>query len=386
MDSSQFLPPTRGEVATKAAPSEGNGNGAGCDGAANGAARDGAKSRRKTADGGAAVSRSLLAAPGVSKADSDTPLETVKATPGRTPENGAPVQLFEANAANASDLGVLGSEEADGEIDDSDLEAEDSNRSETRGAAAKSDPTKADAANFDALFAQWKASGDPRLRERLILSQRSMVIYLARRFMDRGELFEDVLQIGMVGLINALDGFDATRGIRFSTFAIPSISGEIRRYFRDKAWGMRVPRRMQELYAQIQNRVEEMTQRLDRSPTYAEIALELGVEVEEVVETMEMGYALDPQSLDEQVFGEEGTSIADTVGGLDPDLEAYEEHASLQMALGRLTDKERKVLELAYFEGHSQADIARQMGVSQMHISRLLRRSLTQLRHLLEEI
>ncbi len=253
-------------------------------------------------------------------------------------------------------------------------------------APAKWDQAKVDAANFDALFAQWKQTDDPRLRDRLILSQRSMVIYLARRFKDRGELFEDVMQIGMVGLINALDGFDASRGIRFSTFAIPSISGEIRRYFRDKVSGMRVPRRMQELYAMIQNRIEEMTQKLDRSPTYAEIAFELQVEVEEVVETMELGYALDPQSLDDHVFGEEGSVLADTIGGLDPDLVAYEEYAALQMALARLTEKERLVLEMAYFQGHSQAEIARRMGVSQMHISRLLRRALTELRHLLEDI
>lgn len=248
------------------------------------------------------------------------------------------------------------------------------------------DPVKADTANFDALFAQWKATGDPALRERLILSQRNMVLYMARRFMDRGELFEDVTQVGMIGLINALDGFDNARGIRFSTFAIPSISGEIRRYFRDKVSGMRVPRRMQELHAQIQSRIEAMTQKLARSPTYAEIAAELEVEVEEIVETMELGYALGPQSLDDHVVGEEGATLSDTIGGLDPDLAAYEEHTSLQTALSRLTEKERRVLEMAYFEGFSQADIARQQGVSQMHISRLIRRALSELRHLLEDV
>ncbi len=321
------------------------------------------------------------------------PLES---TGGETPSGGIP-----ANAApgtsNApgfvapderrnghSESDTESTEEVENEAPAAETSVETSNASGS-AESERPDSTKLDAANFDALFAQWKQSGDPQIRERLILSQRSMVIYLARRFMDRGELFEDVLQIGMVGLINALDGFDNARGIRFSTFAIPSISGEIRRYFRDKVWGMRVPRRMQELYSQIQNRIDSLTQKLDRAPTYAEIALELGVEVEEVVETMEMGSALDPQSLDDPVFGEEGTSVADTVGGLDPDLVAYEEHSSLQMALAQLTEKERHVLELAYFQGHSQADIARQMGVSQMHISRLLRRALSQLRQLLEE-
>ncbi|PQV65319.1 RNA polymerase sigma-B factor [Abditibacterium utsteinense] len=295
--------------------------------------------------------------------------------------------LDDADVEGADVEGAENDEDADEESAQSDGQgrrgASDARR---KSSATKIDQTKVDAANFDDLFAQWKQSSDPQLRERLILSQRSMVVYLARRFMDRGELFEDVMQIGMVGLINALDGFDSSRGIRFSTFAIPSISGEIRRYFRDKVSGMRVPRRMQELYAMIQNRIEEMTQKLDRSPTYAEIAAELKVEVEEVVETMELGYALDPQSLDDHVFGEEGSVLSDTIGGLDPDLMAYEEHASLQMALSRLTEKERRVLELAYFEGHSQVEIARRLGVSQMHISRLLRRALTELRHLLEDI
>lgn len=241
-------------------------------------------------------------------------------------------------------------------------------------------------ADFNTLFAQWKQSGDPQLRERLILSQRNLVTYLARRFADRGEQFEDVMQIGMVGLINALDAFDPSRGLQFSTFAIPTISGEIRRYFRDKIWGVRVPRRMQEHYVLVQNCVESLTQKFARSPTYAEIALTLQIEVEEVVEILELGHALDPQSLDEHVFGAGDETLADTIGGLDPDLQAYEQHAALQMALSRLTEHERRILELVYFEGFSQTDVARLQGVSQMHVSRLLRRALTQLRHLLEEI
>lgn len=240
--------------------------------------------------------------------------------------------------------------------------------------------------DFDVLFAAWKKSGDPQLRDRLILSQRNLVNYLARRFMDRGEMFEDVIQVGMVGLINALDGFDPSRGVRFSTFAIPTISGEIRRYFRDKVGSMRVPRRMQELYIAIQGRIEELTQKLDRSPTYSEIAFSLQIEVEEVVETLELGNALDPQSLDETIYGDDEATLSDTIGAPDPDMHAYEEHAALQMAMSRLSEKERRVLEMAYFDGFSQADIARRMGVSQMHISRLLRRALAELRQLLEEV
>jgi RNA polymerase sigma-B factor len=140
------------------------------------------------------------------------------------------------------------------------------------------------------------------------------------------------------------------------------------------------------LSIRLQSRVEELTQQLKRAPTYAEIAESLEVEVEDVVEAMELGSALDPASLDEVAYGEPGgETLADTLGGLDPQLEAYQEHAALQMALSRLDAKDRRVLELAYFEGFSQADIARKLGVSQMHISRVLRRALSQLRGLLEE-
>ena len=252
-------------------------------------------------------------------------------------------------------------------------------------APSKLDEKDEDYAEFERVFVQWKATNDPRLRERLILMNRSMVMFLARRFADRGELFEDVMQVGMLGLIYALDGYDLERGVKFSTFAIPTISGEIRRYFRDKVMGMRVPRGLQELHATLQIRIEELTQQLDRSPTYAEIAFSLRIEVEQVVEAMELGAAIDPLSIDERYFGEESATIAESVGAPDPQLHAYEEHVALQSALEKLSEQERRVLELSFFEGRSQAEIARQMNVSQMHISRLMRRSLSQLKQLLED-
>ena len=242
------------------------------------------------------------------------------------------------------------------------------------------------ATDFEVLFARWKQTGDPQLRERLILMHRNMVTFLARRFVDRGELFEDVMQVGLLGLINALDAFDPARGLKFSTFAIPTISGEIRRYFRDKASTMRVPRRLQELYLFLQNHVEELTQSLDRSPTYAEIAASLHLEVEEVVEALELGSVLDPHSVDEPAFGDpEGATIGESIGTFDPDLRAYEENSELLAALEKLEPRQRQVLELAYFNGHSQVEIARRLGVSQMHVSRLMRRSLADLRRFLDE-
>jgi len=241
---------------------------------------------------------------------------------------------------------------------------------------------------FDHIFALWKQNSDPRLRERLILMHRNLVTFLARRFVERGELLEDVMQVGMLGLIYAIDSFDPSRGLKFSTYAIPTIAGEIRRYFRDKVSGMRVPRRLHELYASLQGQIEALTQQLDRSPTYAEIASSLQLEVEEVVEALELGAVLDPNSLDSFAFGddEEGTTLADQVGALDPHIAAIEEYSTLQAALEQLEPKKREVLELTYFEGYSQADVARRLNVSQMHISRLLRRSLADLRALLDAV
>ena len=294
---------------------------------------------------------------------------------------GAPEPAHYLGLSEESDIEAP---EVEIEDEEDELEVEDEPEAQLARADVE-DKDGEDHAEFERVFLQWKATGDPRLRERLILMNRSMVMFLARRFMDRGELFEDVLQVGMLGLIYALDGYDMERGVKFSTFAIPTISGEIRRYFRDKVSGMRVPRGLQELHATLQTRIEELTQQLDRSPTYAEIAFSLKIEVEQVVEAMELGAAIDPLSIDDRFFGEESATIAESVGAPDPQLHAYEEHAALQAALEKLPAQERRVLEMSFFDGHSQAEIARRMNVSQMHISRLLRRSLAQLKQLLEE-
>ena len=238
---------------------------------------------------------------------------------------------------------------------------------------------------FQRLFAQWQATGDPQIRDRLILMHRNLVSYLARRFTDRGEMYDDIIQQGLIGLINALDHFDPKRGVRFATFATPTIVGEIRRYFRDKTWGVRVPRRLQELHQAINKKIEILTHELDRSPTYQEIARSLNVDVEQVVEAMEMTYALEPASLDEPSSGEEGGPISDQIGGNDPNLDRWGDYSSLQSALDQLPERQQIVLKLAYFEGFSQAEIARQIKVSPMHVSRLQRRALAQLRELMDE-
>ena len=236
---------------------------------------------------------------------------------------------------------------------------------------------------FDAMFREWRRNGDAHLRDRLILMNRSLVIYLARRFTERGEMSEDLMQHGLIGLINALDAFDPDRGARFVTFATPTIMGEMRRYLRDKTWGIRVPRRLHELNGIINHRIELLAQEFDRSPTYFEIAHSLGLEVEEVIEALELVNTADPISIDESVAPSADATalpISEQVGELDADLESWNDHASLRAALENLDPNERKVLEMVYFEGRSQLEVARQMKVSQMHISRVQRRALEHLR------
>ncbi len=234
------------------------------------------------------------------------------------------------------------------------------------------------------MYALWAKNGDPALREQLILMHRSLVLFLARRFADRHESMDDVIQQGMIGLINALDNFDPARGVRFATFATPTIIGEIRRYFRDRSRSVRVPRRVQELHHTILKKVEILTQEFNRSPTYREIAHALAVPVEVVIETLEAGQVFDPVSLDEPSLNEESLSLSERIGDVDPDLENADEQALLRAALLRLTAKQRRVLQYAYFENRSQVEIAGIMNVSQMHVSRLLRVALAQLRKQLE--
>lgn len=235
------------------------------------------------------------------------------------------------------------------------------------------------------MYVLWRASGDPALRERLILMHRSLVIYLARRFADRGDSMDDVVQQGMIGLIYALDHFDPARGVRFATFATPTIIGEIRRYFRDKSRGVRIPRRVQEMNQTILSKIESLTQEFNRSPTYREISQSLNLPIEDVIEALESGCAFDPISLDETLVGEELVPLAERIGEIDPALAFSDEQSLLHAALLRLPEKHRVVLHHAYFQNKSQVEIAGLLNVSQMHVSRLLRAALAQLRKHLEE-
>jgi len=225
----------------------------------------------------------------------------------------------------------------------------------------------------------------PKLRDRLVETHLPLVEYLARRFAGRGEPLDDLIQVGTIGLIKAVDRFDTERGVEFSTYATPTVVGEIKRHFRDKGWTVRVPRRLQELRAALSSATGQLTQDLGRSPTVHELATHLGMEEEEVLEGLESANAYAAVSL-EATDDADGQSVLDTLGETDEALEGVEYRESLKPLLDSLPERERRILVLRFFGNMTQSQIATELGISQMHVSRLLARTLSQLRErLLEE-
>jgi len=228
-------------------------------------------------------------------------------------------------------------------------------------------------------FVAYAFSRDPGLRDQLVAAHLSLAEYLARRFANRGEPLDDLVQVASVGLIKAVDRFDPERGVEFSTYATHTIVGELKRHFRDKGWAVRAPRRMQELYLRLGDVVSRLSQELGRSPTIAELAAEVQVSEEEVLEALEAGQAYRSTSLDAP-SGEEGETLAARLGGEDPSFEDAVSRATLSPLLAQLAPRERLILHMRFFEGLTQSEIATQLGISQMHVSRLLARSVAQLR------
>ena len=216
------------------------------------------------------------------------------------------------------------------------------------------------------------------IRAALIERHLPLVTFMARKFADRGEPLDDLIQVGTIGLIKAIDRYDLGRGFEFSTFATPTIVGEIKRHFRDKTWAIRVPRRLQELGAAVNKATTELTQKLDRSPTPKEIAKHLGVTLDDVVEAIESNAAYSTISTDSGT--EDNPSLNDRVGSLDDALEGVEYRESLRPLLARLDDREKRILQMRFFENQSQGAIAAELGISQMHVSRILNKTLAQLR------
>ena len=217
------------------------------------------------------------------------------------------------------------------------------------------------------------------LRSQLVTGYLPVVRHIARRFSGRGEPADDLEQAGTVGLLGAVDRFDPTRGIDFLSFAVPTITGEIRRHFRDRTWSMRVPRRLKDLQAAISGAVGPLSQELGRAPRPSEIAARLGMPIEEVVEGLDAQQAYRSSSLDELVAGAD-TPLTDTLGAADAELENVEYRQTLAPLLDELPARERTILVLRFFGNMTQTQIADRVGVSQMHVSRLLAQTLAQLR------
>ena len=237
-----------------------------------------------------------------------------------------------------------------------------------------------------ALFAQLGAAHSSaidrsRARGELVELHLPLVEHCARRFLNRGEPLEDLVQVGTIGLIKAVDRFDSERGVEFSTYATPTILGEIKRHFRDKGWAIRVPRRLQELRMSIAAATGDLSQNLGRSPTPREIAERLGVEVEDVLEGIESANAYATLSLDAGEGSEDGLgSMLDTMGALDEALDHVEIRESIRPLIEALPPRQKQILLLRFFRQMTQSQIAQEVGISQMHVSRLLTRTLAELR------
>ena len=246
---------------------------------------------------------------------------------------------------------------------------------------------KVEPRDIEALTFQYARTRDTKTREVLVLHYQKLVYYLAGRFVSKGEMLEDLIQVGNIGLINALDRFDPSKDVKFSTYAVPNIVGEIKRHFRDKTWHVKVPRWLQDLSVSARKAQQTLAARLGRSPTLREVAAELNVSEETALEAVEVGRVATALSLDARSEGgaSDGSALSEQVGRLDPALYAVEVYTDLQRALETLNPREQAVVRLRFFEDLSQLQIAERLEISQMHVSRLQQRALVRLRSLLAE-
>jgi RNA polymerase sigma-B factor len=228
----------------------------------------------------------------------------------------------------------------------------------------------------DALF---RRLPDPAAREELVRTFHPLAEYLARRFSGRGEHLEDLTQVASIGLITAIDRFDPDREVQFPTYAAVTIIGELKRHFRDKGWSIRVPRRLQETGLRVNKVLGELWQELGRSPTVAEIAAKLELPEEQILEAMEAMQAYSTTSLDAPI-GEDGLTHGDLLPAEEGSVELLEGWATVAPAIKRLPARERRILYLRFFLGRTQTEIAQELGISQMHVSRLLSQTLAALR------
>lgn len=229
------------------------------------------------------------------------------------------------------------------------------------------------------LLRAYHERGDRSARDRLVEQHLPLVRSLARRYAGRGEPLDDLVQVGSIGLIKAIDRFDVNRGVELTTYAIPTIVGELKRHFRDTGWAVHVPRRLKELSLRLNHAVEDLGTALGRSPTVAELAVAVEADEEEVIEALDASRAYTAMSLSAPADDEGGVNL-DLVGEDEAGYETSEHRADLLPGFDRLDERERRILHLRFSDGMTQSQIAREVGISQMHVSRLIRRALETMR------
>lgn len=227
------------------------------------------------------------------------------------------------------------------------------------------------------LFRRYKQKGDEDAREQLIVNHLNLVRFLASKFKNRGEPLDDLIQVGTIGLIKAIDRFDPERGLEFTTYATPTILGEIKRHFRDKGWSVRVPRRLQELSAKVNQATDALTNSLQRSPSVDEIAKYLEVSVDEVLEAMESSGAYSSVPLEATGTGDDDSpSILDHYATEDSQLGIADDRMVIEDTIKDFSPREQQVIKMRFIDGLTQVEIAQKLGISQVQVSRLLRRTL----------
>lgn len=244
--------------------------------------------------------------------------------------------------------------------------------------ATKSGKAAWDKEKTHELFRRYKEEGDVEAREKLVMSHMNLVRFLANKFKNRGEPLDDLIQVGYLGLLKAIDRFDPSRGLEFTTYATPTIMGEIKRHFRDKGWSVRVPRRLQELSAKVNQATDVLTTELQRSPKIKEIAEYLDASVDEVLEAMESSSAYSSVPLEGtgNNDNDDAPSVLDRYATEDSALNFTDDRLIIEEALKGFSPREREAIDLRFLQGMTQIEIAEQLGISQVQVSRLLRRTL----------
>jgi len=244
------------------------------------------------------------------------------------------------------------------------------------GPSSWSPARRADVASKHIEFHQ---TGDRTLREELVGAHYGLARRIASRFTGRGESIEDLTQVALLALVKAVDGFDATRGVQFSSYATATISGELKRHFRDKRWGVRVPRSTQEAYLRVRDALDRLTVDLGRSPTVSEVAIAEGITEDQVLEGMEAARVFSMASLDAPLDDDPSQTIP--LSSKEPGYGLVDNRLSIAPLIARLPEREQRILRYRFFEDMTQSEIAAELGISQMHVSRLLGRALDRLRH-----